>query len=310
MLKRKLLRTGLFVTGLLVILVAVHAMGTQPMMNISQKSANDTTVQWLSLDEDLLQFNVLPGDIADEAPKIGLRKEALKFADSYLAKNAALLQKIKEKNLRYFEIMDTVFRKYNLPIELKHLAIVESQLNPKARSRVGAVGPWQFMPATARILKLKVTARYDERTHFYKSTVAAAKYLRDLHRIFDDWLLVIAAYNCGPGPVLKAIRKSGSRNFWKLQHFLPAETRGHVKKYISTHYYYEGKGSVTTLTKYEVDMQRKTMLAFAEKHNRLLREKQAAILQDQNNATTDSTSNEDKIVAKASPVVAVKPEEE
>lgn len=309
MLKRKLIRTGLFVIGLLVILVAVHAMGMQPMIEMPKQSEADTSVQWLSLDEDLLQFNVLPGDIGENAPTIGLRKEALKFADSYLAKNADLLQKIKEKNPRYFEIMDTVFKSYKLPVELKHLAIVESELNPKARSRVGALGPWQFMPTTARILKLKMTDRYDERTNFYKSTVAAAKYLRDLHKIFDDWLLAIAAYNCGPGPVLKAIRISGSRNFWKLQQHLPAETRGHVKKYISTHYYYEGRGSVTTLTKYEVETQRKTMLAFAEKHNNIMREKLAAVIDDQV-SNTDSAAGDDKIVAKADAVVATRPDEE
>ncbi|HRO70139.1 MAG TPA: lytic transglycosylase domain-containing protein, partial [Chitinophagaceae bacterium] len=217
MLKRKLIRTVLFVSGLLVILVAVHAMGPQPGMDALQTSENDTAIHWLSLDEVQLKFNAVPQDIVDEAPKIGLRKEALKFADGYLARNGEMLQKIKEKHPRYFQIMDSVFTKYNLPLELKHLAIVESELNPRAKSRVGAVGPWQLMPATARILKLKVTAHQDERTHFYKSTVAAAKYLRDLHRIFDDWLLVIAAYNCGPGPVLKAIKKTGSRNFWKIQ---------------------------------------------------------------------------------------------
>jgi membrane-bound lytic murein transglycosylase D len=156
-------------------------------------------------------------------------------------------------------------------------------------------------------LNLKVNARYDERTHFYKSTVAAAKYLRDLYKIFDDWLLVIAAYNSGPGPVLKAIKKSGSRNFWKLQYYLPAETRGHVKKYISTHYFYEGNGGVTTLTKYETDMQRKTMLAFAEKHNKLLRDKQQVL---QNEKPTDnSTAGDDKVIASAQPIVAIKPEE-
>lgn len=308
MLKRKLIRTGLFANGLLVILVAVHASGLQQSFDATPKSINDSTIQLLSLDEDLLQFNGLPEFMTDEAPRIVLRKEAMAFANSYLAKNAGLLQKIKENHPSYFRIMDSVFKKYDLPMELKHLAIVESELNTRARSRVGALGPWQLMPTTARILKLKVSKRYDERTHFYKSTVAAALYLRDLYRIFDDWLLVIAAYNSGPGPVFKAIKRSGSRNFWKLQYFLPAETRGHVKKYISTHYYYEGKGGVTTLTKYEAEMQRKTMIAFAEKHNRLLREKQAAS-QIENNEVTDSTTNGDKVVAKVNPVVAVKPEE-
>ncbi len=152
------------------------------------------------------------------------------------------------------------------------------------------------MATTARLLKLKVTNKYDERTHLYKSTVAAAKYLRDLHGLFDDWLLTIAAYNCGPAPVYAAIKKSGSRNFWKLQYFLPKETRGHVKKFISTHYYFEGQGSITTVTKQEAHMYRQTMLAFAEKHNRLLKEKQLA---DAAVANTDTTCVEDKIVAKA-----------
>ena len=307
MLKRKLLRSGLFANGLLIILAAVHATGTQQSPDALQQSNNDSAIQWVSFDEDLLQFDGLTEITSAEAPKIGLRKEAMKFANTYLAKNSDLLEKIKEKYPSYFRIMDTVFKKYDLPMELKHLAIVESQLNTKARSRVGAVGPWQFMPTTARLFKLKVTSRYDERTNFYKSTVAAAKYLRDLHKLFDDWLLVIAAYNSGPGPVYKAIKKSGSRNFWKLQHFLPAETRGHVKKFISTHYYYEGRGGVTTSTKQEVNMHRKTMLAFAEKHNRLLKEKQAELLAV-NDSATDNPANDDKIVA-VTTVSGLKPNE-
>ena len=307
MLKRKLLRSGLFANALLIILAAVHATGTQQSPDALQQSNNDSAIQWVSFDEDLLQFDGLTEITSAEAPKIGLRKEAMKFANTYLAKNSDLLEKIKEKYPSYFRIMDTVFKKYDLPMELKHLAIVESQLNTKARSRVGAVGPWQFMPTTARLLKLKVTSRYDERTNFYKSTVAAAKYLRDLHKLFDDWLLVIAAYNSGPGPVYKAIKKSGSRNFWKLQHFLPAETRGHVKKFISTHYYYEGRGGVTTSTKQEVNMHRKTMLAFAEKHNRLLKEKQAELLAV-NDSATDNPANDDKIVA-VTTVSGLKPNE-
>lgn len=308
MLKRKLLRSGLFANGLLIILAAVHATGTQQSFDASQQKIADSTIQWVSFDENLLQFNGLSETIAAEAPKIGLRKEAMKFANTYLAKNSELLQKIKEKHPAYFRIMDSVFKKYDLPMELKHLAIIESQLNTKARSRVGAVGPWQFMPTTARLLKLKVSARYDERTHFYKSTVAAAKYLRDLHKLFDDWLLVIAAYNSGPGPVYKAIKKSGSRNFWKLQYFLPEETRGHVKKFISTHYYYEGRGGVTTSTKQEVNMHRKTMLAFAEKHNQLLKEKQAGLLTEED-STTDNSAKDETIVAKANTIAALKPEE-
>jgi membrane-bound lytic murein transglycosylase D len=148
-------------------------------------------------------------------------------------------------------MIDSVFRKYDLPVELKYLAVIESELNPKATSRVGAVGPWQFMPGTAKVLGLKISRKYDERTNFKKSTKAAAIYLRDLYSTYGDWLLVLAAYNCGPAPVNSAIRKSGSRNFWKLQYFLPAESRKHVKKFIATHYYFEGTGSVVTHTKTE-----------------------------------------------------------
>ena len=166
MLKRKLLRSGLFANGLLIILAAVHATGTQQPSSASLQTINESTFQWVSFDEDLLQFNGLSETMAAEAPKIELRKEAMKFANTYLANNSEMLQKIKEKNPSYFRIMDSVFTRFDLPMELKNLAIVESELNPKARSRVGAVGPWQFMATTARFLSLKVTARYDERTHF------------------------------------------------------------------------------------------------------------------------------------------------
>jgi membrane-bound lytic murein transglycosylase D len=120
-------------------------------------------------------------------------------------------------------------------------------------SWAGAVGPWQFMAGTARGVGLKVNSRVDERTDIYKSTHAAARYLTELFGTYKDWLLVIAAYNCGPGVVNSAIRKSGSRNFWNLQYYLPAESRNHVKKFIATHYIMEGDGGVTTLTKKETE---------------------------------------------------------
>ncbi|RYF97059.1 MAG: lytic transglycosylase domain-containing protein [Chitinophagaceae bacterium] len=308
MLKKKLLRKGLFAMAMLIILAAVHATGAQLDVTATKTSNSDTALQWISFDENLLQFEGLTEFTAAEAPQIVLRKEAMQFANGYLARKSDLLDRIKEKNPKYFRIMDSVLRKYDLPVELKHLAIIESELNTKARSHVGAVGPWQFMATTARLLSLKVTAKYDERTHFYKSTVAAAKYLRDLHRLFDDWLLVIAAYNSGPGPVYKAIKKSGSRNFWKLQHFLPAETRDHVKKFISTHYYYEGKGSITTLTKAEAATHRKKMIAFADKHNQLLKQQQ--LLTAATADTSDNNTNkEEKAGTAPITLVALRPQE-
>jgi len=146
---------------------------------------------------------------------------------------------------------------------LKYLAVIESELNTTALSCVGAVGPWQLMPETAHDLGLKITPKYDERTSYYKSTKAAALYLKDLYGQFGDWLLVLAAYNSGPGPVIAAIRKSGSRNFWALQSYLPAETRGHVKRFIATEYFFEGHGSVATLTKAENIAYTKSLNAFA-----------------------------------------------
>ena len=251
MLKRKLVRAGFFGNGLLLTIVMFNKAGTTPA-EILLRSVNDTAIRESAIPDSVFLNSNLNGDISTEAQEIGLNSHALKFTNDYIARSKNMLQKIKENSRPYFSIIDSVFCNYDLPLELKYLAVVESQLKSKAVSHVGAVGPWQLMPATARILKLKVTARYDERTHYYKSTKAAALYLRDLHNQFQDWLLVIAAYNAGPGAVYKAIRRSGSRNFWKLQYFLPTETRLHVKKFIATQYYFEGHGSETTSTKEEI----------------------------------------------------------
>lgn len=187
------------------------------------------------------QQTVIKKDSAEVVAKKQQRKEQHKFTAGYIKENNESLSKIKKKSASSFRMMDRVFTKYGLPTELKYLAVVESELKPTAVSRVGAVGLWQLMPETAQVLGLKITAKYDERTNYYASTRAAAIYLKDLHTEFGDWLLVLAAYNAGPGPVYKAIKKSGSRDFWQLQYYLPKETRMHVKKFIATHYYFEGQ---------------------------------------------------------------------
>lgn len=223
----------------------------------------DTTLPFSPYDSVLFMIS----DIEETEilyPTIQLNRQAKAFTDPYLALNGKMLEDIKQKNPGYFKIMDAVFSKKGLPTELKYLAIVESKLKTKAVSRVGAVGAWQFMPATARFLKLKVNDKQDDRKNFYKSTEAAARYLSDLHNMFDDWLLVLAAYNSGPGTVLKAIKKTGTRDFWKLQYALPKETRDHVKKFISTHYYYEGSGGITTITQHEVMKHEKEMMAYLD----------------------------------------------
>jgi len=167
-----------------------------------------------------------------------------KFVDSYLKENDEELAEVRERSLQPFMIIDSVMDHYDLPVEMRYLAVIESELRASAVSRVGARGPWQLMAGTARDLGLKVSRRSDERTNYYKSTVAAALYLRDLHREFKDWLLVLAAYNAGPVPVYRAIRLAGSRNFWALERYLPGETRQHIRRFIATAYYFAVCGPV------------------------------------------------------------------
>ena len=186
--------------------------------------------------------------------QVQLNPRAISFVDDYMAKNRKSLENLKGWGRPYFDMIDAVLTYHGLPRELKYLAVIESYLKTYAVSWAGAVGPWQFMPETGRRMGLKVNAYTDERTDYYKSTHAAAKYLSELYNIYNDWLLVIAAYNGGPGNVNAAIRKSKSKNFWDLQHFLPAESRDHVKKFIATHYVMEGDGGITTLTKDETDI--------------------------------------------------------
>lgn len=183
--------------------------------------------------------------------RIPVNPEARRFVTNYIKENREILHVVKCRSRVTFNMIDTVFEHYGLPAEIKYLAVVESELKKNAVSAVGAKGMWQLMPSTAKQLGLRVDSSVDERGYAYKSTVAAAKYLKDLYGEFGDWLLVLAAYNSGPAPVYRAIKKSGSRDFWALQYNLPAESRLHVKRFIASHYYFEGKGSVATLTRSE-----------------------------------------------------------
>ncbi len=158
------------------------------------------------------------------------------YMQDYLNSHKNGLIKMKDWGTPYFNLIDNIFTQYGLPKELKYLAVIESNLSTAATSWVGAGGPWQFMPYTARDYGLEVSATNDERRDYFKSTHAAAKYLLQLYKEMHDWLLVIAAYNGGPGRVYSAIKKSGSRDFWKLQYYLPTESRNHVKKFIATQY--------------------------------------------------------------------------
>ena len=165
------------------------------------------------------------------------------YMQGYLKNHTKSLTGMKDWGIPYFNLIDNIFAQYGLPRELKYLAVIESNLSASATSWVGAGGLWQFMPYTAREYGLVVNSNFDERRDYYKSTHAAARYLLTLYKQMHDWLLVVAAYNGGPGRVYSAIKKSGSRNFWNLQYYLPEESRNHVKKFIATHYIMEGAGS-------------------------------------------------------------------
>ncbi len=160
-----------------------------------------------------------------------------KFIDRYSGKLRRSVSYMLGASNFYMPIFEQALEAYNLPLELKYLPVIESALNPKAVSRVGATGLWQFMLATGKRYGLEVNTLVDERRDPVKASYAAARYLSDLYRIFDDWNLVIAAYNCGPDKVNKAIhRAKGSADYWKIYPYLPKETRGYVPAFIAANY--------------------------------------------------------------------------
>ncbi|MDZ4793427.1 MAG: lytic transglycosylase domain-containing protein [Bacteroidota bacterium] len=182
-----------------------------------------------------------------------LNPMAISFVQSYINKNRKGFIAMKEWAKPYLDMMDEILTQHGLPKELKYLAVIESGLKYNRISSAGAVGPWAFMPSAAKEYGLKMSKHNDERLDYYKSTHAAARLLTDLYQKYGDWLLVLAAYNGGPGNVNKAIKKSGgSKDFWTLQYNLPVESMNHVKKFIGTHYIFEGEGGITTVTKKEM----------------------------------------------------------
>ena len=199
-----------------------------------------------------------------------LNPRAINYVQDFMIRNKEEMEDMKTWGRAYFNLIDRILCQYSLPSELKYLAVIESNLKPTALSWAGAVGPWQLMPATARLLGLKVNKAVDERKNYTKSTKAAAIYLRDLYAELGDWLLVIAAYNGGTANVYRAAKKSHSMDFWNLQYYLPAESRNHVKKFIGTQYTFEGQGSVTTLTKSEAtdQLSGSSMYVFNRKMNK------------------------------------------
>jgi membrane-bound lytic murein transglycosylase D len=238
---------------------AAKAAGIEQGNTIRQGPVGDTTIkrdtavqkattdpkQFKNLLEDALSGNGMSS--------ARLNPMAVSFVENYISKNRKGFIAMKQWAKPYFDMMDEVLSQHGVPKEMKYLAVIESGLKYNAISWAGACGPWAFMPAAAQQYGLSIRRGNDERMDYYKSTHAAARLLTDLYAKYGDWLLVLAAYNGGPGNVDKAIRKSGgSKDFWSLQYHLPNESMNHVKKFIGTHYIFEGEGGITTVTKKEM----------------------------------------------------------
>ncbi len=185
--------------------------------------------------------------------------EIQRYIDNYKGRNKALISRMLSIKHLYFPLFERELDKFKLPLELKYLAIVESALQPKAKSQSGATGLWQFMYLTGKQYGLNVTSYVDDRQDPYKSTIAACNYFLDLYEMFGDWNLVLAAYNGGPGYLQRKINEVGSYNFWDLHPHLKEETRNYVPKFIATNYimsFYQEHGITADSirqTFYEID---------------------------------------------------------
>lgn len=168
---------------------------------------------------------------------LSYNKVVRNFIEMYTEKKRDKVEVMLGLSEYYFPMFEEILDKYGLPLELKYLPVIESALNPRAYSRAGAMGLWQFMYGTAKVMKLEITSFVDERRDPVKSSDAAVRYLKRLYEIYNDWHLAIAAYNCGPGNVNRAIRRSGGKtNYWEIYYRLPRETRGYVPAFIAATY--------------------------------------------------------------------------
>lgn len=187
----------------------------------------------VSEEEYIKRLSQIPATI--EMP---YNQEVRKYIDMYVNRRRTMVEAMLGMSLYYMPIFEQALEQEGMPLELKYLPIVESALDPVAKSRVGAAGLWQFMIKTGKGLGLEINSLVDERLDPYKSSVKAAKYLKQLYNIYKDWSLAIAAYNCGPGKVNQALRRAGGsrKDYWQIYAFLPKETRGYVPAFIAANY--------------------------------------------------------------------------
>lgn len=264
MLKRKLYKAG-FVIGYLVLVAAASGMiSVAKRMNTGEAVPSKTVLHQFDSSGICTCIPFTAKEDLDDAPRTELNKSIASFVQKYNKKNGFFLDRAKAKTESHFVMMDSLLRLKEVPAELKYLAFIESGMKKNPASKSGAIGPWALMPKAAKQYGLK-TGHNDERLNYSKSTVAAAALLKDFYAEYGDWLLVVAAYNSGPGWIQKAIKRSGSRDYWKLENFLPTETRSHVKKFIAVHYHFEGHGSMVTMTSSEMNQHIEAVAAYLAK---------------------------------------------
>ncbi len=266
MLKKKLHKAGFVITSFLLMAAASGKMDPVSFPVVSHDSLLKKETAYTDHAFDSTGLCICMPELSasqkENAPRVFLAEPARQFVTTHLQENGTYYGKIRQKSGPIFKMIEEIFSANAIPAELRYLAVVESKLDNRIVSSAGASGLWQLMPQAARSFGLRVNGKADERKNNYKSTVAAARCIRYLHNLFDDWLLTVAAYNAGPGRVQTAIKKSGSRDFWKLEKFLPAETRKHVRKFISVHYFFEGHGSLVTMSHEETSRHISAVEAF------------------------------------------------
>ena len=207
--------------------------GTVVQPNDTVIVRKDTLVAVLTVPDTLLKERL--AKLQKDVP-LNYNKAVQTYVDLFTFRQAYRSKLMMERMPLFFPLYERMLAEYNLPDELKFLSIVESALDPRAVSHTGAGGLWQFMPATGRELRLQQDEYVDERMDPVKATEAACKYLRDLYNIFGDWELALAGYNCGPGAVKRAMRRSGGDTFYAIYDALPKETRGYVPQFVAFTY--------------------------------------------------------------------------
>lgn len=230
---------------------AAAVINYDPIASTLDSLVNLSYVQRLSLNPAKATNTFQPFEVPSYSPEVYARRiekiqtpiplcyndQVQDYIDMYAMRKRDLTERVMGLSNLYFPLYEQILDQQELPLEFKYLSIVESALNPTAVSRVGATGLWQFMYGTGKLYNLKINSFIDERRDPTKATLAACQYFKDMYAIYNDWLLVIAAYNCGAGNVNRAIARSGGKKtFWEISKYLPKETRGYVPAFIAVTY--------------------------------------------------------------------------